>query len=142
MMRLQSFPRQPTCLVLTKTFQQEPELVKHLPQILIQNLTTFSPLVWISGTMLRTHLGLQKARVSFTTTMMLDREAQGVYHLVVIATSTGSGQQNTTNVFVSVLDQNDNAPIIEFPNPFNNTVYVKQNDPSGQHHRLCGSKRQ
>ena len=65
------------------------------------------------------------------TTMMLDREAQGVYHLVVIATSTGSGQQNTTNVFVSVLDQNDNAPIIEFPNPFNNTVYVKQNDPAG-----------
>ena len=64
-------------------------------------------------------------------TMMLDREAQGVYHLVVIATSTGSGQQNTTNVFVSVLDQNDNAPIIEFPNPFNNTVYVKQNDPAG-----------
>ena len=65
------------------------------------------------------------------TTMMLDREIQGVYHLVVIATSTGSGQQNNTNVFVSVLDQNDNAPVIEFPSPFNNTVYVKQNDPAG-----------
>ena len=65
------------------------------------------------------------------TTAILDREAQGVYHLVVVATSTGSGQKNTTNVFVSVLDQNDNSPVIEFPNPFNNTVYVKQDDPRG-----------
>ncbi len=65
------------------------------------------------------------------TTRTLDREVQGVYHLVIIATSTGSGQKNTTDVFVSVLDENDNDPVIEFPNPMNNTLYVKQDDPAG-----------
>ena len=60
------------------------------------------------------------------TTRTLDSEIAGVYHLVVIATSTGSGQQNSTNVFISVLDQNDNDPVIDFPSPFNNTLYVTQ----------------
>ena len=66
------------------------------------------------------------------TRKMLDRELNGVYHLVVMATSTGSPDQtNTTNVFISVLDDNDNSPIVDFPTPLNNTVYVSQDVPVG-----------
>ena len=61
------------------------------------------------------------------TRKVLDREISGVYHLVVMATSTGSPDQtNTTNVFVSVLDDNDNSPIVDFPTALNNTVYVSE----------------
>ena len=55
----------------------------------------------------------------------LDREEKPTYTFTVIATDSGAPSlSSTTSVLVYVGDQNDNSPIIDFPNPFNDTVRV------------------
>ena len=55
----------------------------------------------------------------------LDREHVAIHHLVVKATDAGESTLSSgVNVTVYVADQNDNAPLLEFPVPGNNTVEV------------------
>ncbi len=65
------------------------------------------------------------------TTKKLDREHQAMYHLVVTATSLVKQLVNKTNVFISILDENDNRPDVDFPSEFNNTVYLTVSLPVG-----------
>ena len=65
---------------------------------------------------------------SMYTTMPLDREQTALYHLVVTATGTaGYFLENSTNVFISVIDQNDNVPEVLYPTATNHTVYLASN---------------
>ncbi|KAK2169169.1 hypothetical protein LSH36_12g26025 [Paralvinella palmiformis] len=60
-----------------------------------------------------------------TTSTILDREESAIYHLVAIASNKGSARVKTTvNVTVYVRDENDNPPVMIFPNESNNTIQV------------------
>ena len=60
-----------------------------------------------------------------TTKVILDRELQPVYYLIVVAKDNGfPSQSSSVSVTVYIADKNDNAPVIRFPNPHNNTVYI------------------
>ena len=54
----------------------------------------------------------------------LDRERQNKYNFAVIASNAGYSLYTTTNVTVYVGDENDNAPLIQFPNPENHSIQV------------------
>ncbi|XP_053399514.1 putative protocadherin beta-18 isoform X2 [Mercenaria mercenaria] len=59
------------------------------------------------------------------TTEGLDREVRDYYHFNVVASDHGNPPRTSSvPVFVTVLDQNDNAPIVEFPYGDNDTVTV------------------
>ncbi|XP_053400585.1 uncharacterized protein LOC128557329 [Mercenaria mercenaria] len=59
------------------------------------------------------------------TTEVLDREVRDYYHFNVVASDHGNPPRTSSvPVFVTVLDQNDNAPIVEFPYGDNDTVTV------------------
>ena len=67
-----------------------------------------------------------------TTKRELDREVQDAYHLVVVARNRGYPHMKTTvNVTVFVADQNDNAPIIDYPHQYNNTIFISNRLPLG-----------
>ncbi len=60
-----------------------------------------------------------------TTKRELDREEQSRYLLVVVASNDGYPMMRSLgNVTVFVDDQNDNAPILDYPNDWNNTVHI------------------
>ena len=66
------------------------------------------------------------------TKRSLDREVKESYNLVILATDTGVPPlSSTASVTIYVKDRNDNKPIIDYPNPFNDTVYVSSNIPAG-----------
>ena len=59
------------------------------------------------------------------TTKVLDREFMSLYPLVVTASNPGlDGLSSTASVSVHVADVNDNAPMITFPNPTNNSIQL------------------
>ncbi len=63
----------------------------------------------------------------------LDREKQAEYHLRVVASNEGyQDMTSTVNVTITVGDQNDNDPILEFPNSYNNTIQVPVQLPKGR----------
>ncbi|KAL4229822.1 hypothetical protein ACF0H5_010214 [Mactra antiquata] len=62
------------------------------------------------------------------TTKVLDREKKASYHFNVVASDHGDAPQTSSiPVYVTVLDLNDNAPVIDFPYGDNNTVDVAHN---------------
>lgn len=66
------------------------------------------------------------------TRTALDREYRDTYHLVVIATNTEFPHlSSSVSVTVQVADTNDNAPMIGFPNPLNNSLQVSSDTPRG-----------
>ena len=67
-----------------------------------------------------------------TTRTVLDRERQGVYHLVVMAMDRGAPPMTSTvTVSVYVADRNDNAPVFTYPTQYNNTVHISNKSPIG-----------
>jgi protocadherin delta 1 len=59
------------------------------------------------------------------TTRQLDREQIGSHQLIICATDIDRPDLTSqVNVTVYVADKNDNAPVISFPSPDNNTVEV------------------
>jgi len=59
------------------------------------------------------------------TARELDRELTRVHHILVAATDVASPQlSSTVNVTVFVADRNDNAPVVSFPRPGNDSVEV------------------
>ena len=67
-----------------------------------------------------------------TTTVALDRETQAVYYLEVVASDTGAPHiSSSATVSVYVADENDNAPIFQFPNETNNTIHISNQVPIG-----------
>ena len=59
-----------------------------------------------------------------TTKRILDREHIADYYLIVAASNPGFDLSSTIGVIIHVVDKNDNAPHIAFPQPGNNTVNV------------------
>ena len=67
-----------------------------------------------------------------TTKKVLDREHQSQYFFTVVATNVAHPYLSTTaNITVYIADKNDNAPMIVFPKPGNNTVQVPYKAPEG-----------
>ncbi|XP_033742376.1 protocadherin-9-like isoform X1 [Pecten maximus] len=66
------------------------------------------------------------------TNIRLDRETKSVYTFEVEVTDKGSPPLSTaTNVIIHVTDDNDQAPVIQFPNKGNNSVSVSFLVPIG-----------
>ena len=60
------------------------------------------------------------------TARELDRELTRVHHVVVAATDLAEPRlSSAVNVTVFVADRNDNAPVISFPRPGNDSVEVR-----------------
>ena len=60
-----------------------------------------------------------------TTKLVLDREKQSRYELIISAVSSNDpSSSSTTSVSIFIADKNDNAPVFSFPNHANQTVYV------------------
>ena len=66
------------------------------------------------------------------TKVNLDREEQGVYHMLVRVVDMGvPPQSSTVSVAIYVADKNDHHPDITYPTPFNNTVHISNMSPVG-----------
>ena len=66
------------------------------------------------------------------TRLELDREEKSQYKLVVMAISEGApNMRSTTDVVIHIADKNDNAPIVMFPNSYNDTIHIKNRTPVG-----------
>ena len=67
------------------------------------------------------------------TRIHLDREQYSRYHMTILATNMGASPplSGTAEVVVKVIDENDNAPVIDFPNQQNKTVIISNNVPVG-----------
>ena len=67
------------------------------------------------------------------TRRMLDREFQDTYYLTAIVRNNGfvPPLSSTASVTIHVSDQNDNVPIVDFPNPANYSVRVSGDIPVG-----------
>ncbi|XP_029644527.1 protocadherin beta-15-like [Octopus sinensis] len=68
-----------------------------------------------------------------STTKSLDREKQDLYKFKVLVRDNGTPSlNNTANVVVEVMDENDNAPYFTFPsvNPFKLNVHYNPESPS------------
>ncbi len=68
------------------------------------------------------------------TKATLDRETKSSYQLTVIATNVGVTPvlSSSALITVNVRDENDNAPIIDFPSAHNHTLQVSGHTPRGQ----------
>ncbi|KAK2188434.1 hypothetical protein NP493_132g03002 [Ridgeia piscesae] len=67
-----------------------------------------------------------------TTAKVLDRESYSVYHIVVCACSKGSPPlSSTATVNIFIADKNDNAPQLDYPTNYNNTIYLSNRAPVG-----------
>ena len=67
------------------------------------------------------------------TKVKLDREEKPEYRLKVLASNEGfQDMTSTVDVTVKVGDENDNAPIFDFPNSYNNTLQVAVLLPKGR----------
>ena len=61
------------------------------------------------------------------TKVKLDREVRASYAVVVTATESkpiSAQQTSNVTVLISVLDRNDNAPVIKYPNPQDDAVFI------------------
>ncbi len=68
-----------------------------------------------------------------TSTREFDRELTSKYNVKVIAHNDGyEGLSSTVNVAIKINDQNDNAPVIDFPNAYNNSLRVPVDLPQGR----------
>ncbi|XP_060572155.1 protocadherin gamma-A7-like isoform X2 [Ruditapes philippinarum] len=66
------------------------------------------------------------------TTQVLDREVKDYYHFNVVASDHGNPPRTSSvPVLVTVVDENDNAPIVEFPYGDNDTVTVAHDTSPG-----------
>lgn len=66
-----------------------------------------------------------------TTSRSLDREIRSYYTLIVVAQNPGYPElTSTASVVVRVDDLNDNAPLIHYPTPSNNTIDLLCTKPS------------
>ena len=67
------------------------------------------------------------------TTKPLDREEETVYYLVIVASDSGSSQElsSTVSVSIYIADANDNDPQFVFPSRFNNSVHLSNQVPIG-----------
>ena len=67
------------------------------------------------------------------TRIHLDREQYSIYHMTILATNTGSSPplSGTAEVVVTVQDENDNAPTIDFPSQHNKTIVISNLVPVG-----------
>ena len=66
------------------------------------------------------------------TRQELDREGVSQFLLVVMAVSQENpSMQNSVRIIIHVADQNDNSPILLFPHPHNDTVYIGSRTPLG-----------
>lgn len=62
----------------------------------------------------------------------LDRETQNRYDITAIAFDKGTpAQSSTVKIVVTVLDENDNSPILLLPEAFNKSFEILYNVPSG-----------
>ena len=67
------------------------------------------------------------------TDRMLRKSEREEYHMKVVAKDGGVPPLNSTaEVTIRVVDSNDNKPIIDFPNPTNNTVVVRSDSKPGE----------
>ena len=68
-------------------------------------------------------LGLRSGEIRILNS--LDREIHSEYHLTAIASNPGdNNMESLVDVFVTVLDVNDNVPAFGFPTDYNNTIHV------------------
>lgn len=68
---------------------------------------------------------LDKDSGIISTKVTLDRETTPVYFLIIAASNEGfEGLTGTATVTIFVADDNDNAPVLDFPNKDNNTVTI------------------
>ncbi len=73
-----------------------------------------------------------KSSGKITTKMSLDREATAAYYLKVLAQNPGiSSPRASADVTIYVADENDNAPVFDFPTEKNNTVRLSSQVPVG-----------
>ena len=64
------------------------------------------------------------------TLQRLDREKKPIHYLTVEASNPGfSGMSSSVSVTIHVVDENDNIPVIDFPNENNNTIYLPNHLP-------------
>ncbi len=68
------------------------------------------------------------------TVQPLDREIQTFYHFTAVAYNNGTSLSGTASVTVYVADENDNPPIIDFPNSTNSSIQISNEFPVG--HRI------
>ena len=69
---------------------------------------------------------------SITTKVVLDREEDSVYYLVVQAIDKGDPPKTSSvTVSVYVSDTNDNDPVFDFPSKTNNTIQISNMVPAG-----------
>ncbi len=67
-----------------------------------------------------------------TTLKELNREDRDVYSMLAIVYSKNRAQRNhTARIVIYVDDENDNAPVVEFPRDDNNTVFISNLVPIG-----------
>ncbi len=65
-----------------------------------------------------------------TTAKVLDRELLSRYYLMVLAQDNGSpALSNSCSVTIHVTDQNDNAPVFDYPTEYNNTINLSGKVP-------------
>ena len=72
---------------------------------------------------------------TISTTQTLRREERPVYYLTVIALNTGDVSpvlSGTASVTVSILDVNNNIPIITYPTTNNHTITISNDMPVGE----------
>ncbi len=68
-----------------------------------------------------------------TSAVEFDREVASKYNVKVIAHNDGyDGLSSTVNVVIKINDRNDQAPIIDFPNAYNNSLRVPVDLPQGR----------
>ncbi|CAH1777191.1 unnamed protein product [Owenia fusiformis] len=78
------------------------------------------------------HFKINAETGRITTSKVIDRERKSMFHFLIMAYDQGSPQQSgSASVIVSILDINDNPPIITFPSAYNNTVYINPSTPVG-----------
>ena len=66
------------------------------------------------------------------TETSLDHEVKAIYSLVIVAKSNALPHaSDRAQVIVKVDDKNDNAPVVSYPYPGNNTVYLSNKIPIG-----------
>ena len=102
----------------------------HDPDSYPHNVFEYSMLS--SGAIYETFL-LNKDTGEIHTLQSLDRDTQPSFEIVVIARDRGSPPLvGTATVMVKIGDENDNAPMMDFPTPENNTVHISSQAATGK----------
>jgi len=74
---------------------------------------------------------LNKNTGILTTLRRIDREAVTRYDLVVSAYNDGYPPKNFVDVTIDVDDENDNTPVLRFPNEFDNVIQISRSVDTG-----------